>query len=150
MRVASLTSKLTHEHAIADGAKVLRLAVVDARFSRPIPKDDTIFFAPPKGHRRKLKDDAPPGVVSFVDYHWRGDGGIYIDFASTRKDQRGKGYVRLLLDTLLTKHAEAAYFDLGGVQSPTIWKYYEAKAAEGVPIYAHDWDEEEDEEEEIW
>lgn len=149
LKIVPMLSKIRHEHAVADNAQVLRLTIYDSRHLRPKPADNTIFFTPATG--RGVRGDAPPGIVSFLDYHWRGDT-IYLDFIATRKDRRCKGYACRLLDALFFKYPDVALIDFGGVQSPVIWQYYERKASAGAAVQAHDWYEEEgeDEDEDAW
>ena len=74
--------------------------------------------------------------VGFLDYHaLPGTGGaIYLDFYTTRLDQRGRGYGTQLVDALYAKFPDAPWIDWGRVMSDrALVSLKRLQATPGVP-----------------
>ena len=112
-----------------NGLPVQRLALVDPSASPATPLD-TYFvttehkitrspvtgkmYAKPKV---KVVPGAGPTVVGFLDYHVLPytNGAIYLDFYTVRRDHRGQGLGRRLIDEFYLKFAGAPWIDWGKV-----------------------------------
>lgn len=125
------------------GHRPQRLSLVDS--TAPPPDAKEVYFAQttkkikysPTGRTLKtpkteVVPGASPGVVAWVDYDAipgfdsgakAGKGRLAIHYVTVRRDQRGKGLMRKLLDELLVRNADLGSVDFGEVHSPTVWKY---------------------------
>jgi len=102
-----------------------RLALIDSQI-RP-PKAGETYFADSTISTTKSRKEfivgAGPDVASFVDFtqspQW-----LTIHYLITRKDQRGRGHMRRLLDELLARHGdESKFISFGKVFSTSAEKY---------------------------
>ena len=123
-------SPLTYARA----SNVQRLALCDPSVTNPPAKGDTYFAHIERWRRfskrgkrlkRPVLDEVIPGVddnciVGFLDYHPYGPDGWYIDYVSTRRDQRGRGYARALVEKFYEQHSDAKLVHWGKMMQPSI------------------------------
>ena len=77
---------------------------------------------------------AAPGTVAFADVQPMGDD-AYIHFVNTRRDQRGQGHARRLVDHIADQFAGTLHF--GKVMNPGMWKLKEELDAKGRSTLGH-------------
>lgn len=67
---------------------------------------------------------ADPHTVAFADFHdeseFHPDPHLYIDYATTRSDQTGRGHASRLIQGIADAHPEHT-LDFGKVMSPKVW-----------------------------
>ena len=132
-------------------ATVQRLGLVDPEANEPNPRDYGMTYFAETQRRvfygttgRKLKTPrfekipgAAPGTVAFVDYHKLGSNRIYVDYAKTRPDYSGRGYIRTLLEGMLQSFPEVTSWHFGKIMAPAIGKIHDDWKARGIPVAGH-------------
>lgn len=78
-----------------------------------------------------------PNMVAFLDYSELPDGSIYVHYVHVRNDQKGKGYMRFLIDHLYDLHKDAKWIDFGRIMHDAVEKVVREKMNQKkIPTYA--------------
>ena len=136
-----LTGPSAKKAAAASRGFEAYLAGVRAREGRRIEYQDEspLEYDAYTPARLSITDDeapsAPPGdsyfpegtkTVAFADHlafqDWKGRTGAYIAYVNVRRDQRGKGHARTLVDEIYRRHP--GEIDFGEIMEPAIGKLY--------------------------
>lgn len=133
LTIEELKSPLTYNRA----GDVNRISLID-KSSPPFEKHDSYFDEITKQitYNRKtgkiykkpkveVTPGAAPGTVAFLDYHtyiFSGEKYVYIDYMKTRRDMRGQGHARLLINYLKNKFGTNSVYDFGKVMTESVWK----------------------------
>lgn len=146
-RAFLLEAEMRDEQSPLDyhGRTPQRIAIIDPSVE-PNPKDAYIVGG-------KGKPPASDGTVAWLDYtkspaeRWDPDTGetspsyqIYIHYIYVTHSERGKGYMRQLVNTLYDRFSDAAWIDFGKIMDDGVEKIFREKKAEGqVPTRGKIW-----------
>ena len=78
---------------------------------------------------------AAPGTVGFADVTPTGENDVYINYVTTRPDQRGQGHARRLVEHVADQFSGVLHF--GKVMNPAIWKMKEDLETRGRRTLGH-------------
>jgi hypothetical protein len=72
-----------------------------------------------RGRATKVPGVSNPEAVGFLDYHILPgtNGAVYLDYYNVRRDSRGRGYGRMLVEELYRRFPDAPWIDWGDVMS---------------------------------
>jgi hypothetical protein len=74
-----------------------------------------------------------PHTVAFLDSHTPLPDEAYLDYVTTRSDQRGHGHARRLIEDFAIQYPEHS-LDFGRVMHPAVWKLREELADRGRTV----------------